>query len=301
MFEAEMLEDAVGSASELWLFTRSCLEKEAGGGVPYTGRVRPAMENVLQREGSMNCFKKLGMKVAMLVSIGLALSLAGIGQTTVTWDAPEGVVWEMVLGTLGPPPLAAQNGNGNGNGPGEEWTCGWCQQVLLPVHGQGNQWFHWFSDEGGDRCLSEGKPDTEGSPPEWEHSYYCAQCQPGAPLGHAPCHTTWGEAAGQCHEPCGGTGPNGNGNGAGNGNGGGGGQEALLAQRATLEEALAAGDVQVIVRMIVDQRPGSHALEYVPEGGRIELFGPCDRIRPVAIVPVPLAVRDGLARYLAVS
>ncbi len=144
----------------------------------------------------MNRFKRL-VRVAVLLPMGLALGLVGTGEVTVDRDARSGIVMEMLLGAVGPAPLAAQNGNGNGI---EVVTCGWC--IEDDVYGQ------WCTTEepiqcfwdtllahqfpnGGDECGLEGKPANA----------ICARCG-----GTSGCHTDWWSVYpdGQgCHMECG--------------------------------------------------------------------------------------------------
>ena len=90
----------------------------------------------------MNCIMKRKTRLAGLFLIGFALSLAGIGEGTVTLDAPAGIVAGIVLGGLGPAPLAAQNPGPNCKICQDDWfeeteeiSGGWAHR--FPSTGEG--------------------------------------------------------------------------------------------------------------------------------------------------------------------
>ncbi len=233
-------------------------------------------------------------RVLILMTVCWALSVVLPSNATIDFEPSVTTTVELAAGdqsvgkTIGlvagslfqAAPAAAQNGNGNGGGGAT--GCGWCEDYHIQG-GEDHGWRHKFHANDPDDC--------EGEKPEPMNPAAMVQCAVCGLPGDCP-DDDW--EPGQCNS-CGGG--NGNGNGAGNGNGGGSGDLAALSPN-TLAGALTRGDVATLAAAIKDSAPVVR-VEYVVAGGRIELFGSCDPVRPIASLPVALDLREALALALA--
>jgi hypothetical protein len=199
-------------------------------------------------------FKKVATKSAFLFPVVFALSLAGIGQTAVTWDASAGVVWEMDLGPLGPAPLAAQV------------VCRDCdEQTDVPCEDVW-QYESLFHPDVGEYC--EGKSPTHIIPdvhnfgtPEWPCYFgtsdpFCRRCG-----GTSACHQDYW--FGECHIEC--------------EDEGGGPDFAVLVHG--LQLAIAEGDLGLTLDLLTARTGG----DVVFETGHLLLTGGCE----TAVIGLP--------------
>lgn len=115
---------------------------------------------------------------------------------------------------------------------------------------------HYFTI-GGELCGWEGRSDDAE----------CSRCR-----RLQNCHKFLDD--GPCHRPCG---PDGD----------------AVAALTEIHEALEAGDMSVVASTILRERTGVH-VQFIPEGGRIDLFLPCDPNLVFRMIPVGPATREAL-------
>lgn len=147
-------------------------------------------------------------------------------------------------------------------------TCGWCEE--FPTFGDTIIWMHQFFDDNPQGCnFVKPSPTYSGGVVQ------CSRCG-----GTSDCHT-WADV-GPCHIECGEAG----------------GDNALFAEAYhELRKGPSEGDVKRVSAALRLQS-GVHRVEYIAEGGRVELFGGCDSIRPAAIFAIPLEMRPLLEQSL---
>jgi len=169
-------------------------------------------------------------------------------------------------------------------------TCGWCEE--FPTFGDSIIWMHMFSEDDPEGCnWPEPQPVYQGG------QVTCAACG-----GTSTCHSE--PDVGLCHHPCGGSNGNGNGNGTGNGTGNGGsdgtGDREGVFDTAydDLRIGLSEGDEGRTLSVLRAQGM-AYRVEYIPDGGRVEMFRPCDPIRPAAVFAVPTRMRPSLVGFLS--
>lgn len=125
----------------------------------------------------------------------------------------------------------------------------------------------WFGETthgfllGGDLCGWVGS--GEGN--------QCARCG-----GTSTCHHVYW--TGECHIACG---PEGD----------------AMAALTEIQQALAGDDATVVASVLLRERSGVH-IEFIPEGGRIDLMLPCDLTQTFRTIPVVPALREALEDHL---
>lgn len=126
-----------------------------------------------------------------------------------------------------------------------EVTCWWCVEA-----GEGEEIRHGFT-LGGELCGLEGRLDDHPG------STQCVRCG-----WKSECHYEFLE--GECHRACGPTGD-------------------AVAALTEIQQALETGDIAVAASALSKKRTGV-SVEFIPEGGRIDLLLPCDPHKPYHVM-----------------
>lgn len=113
---------------------------------------------------------------------------------------------------------------------------------------------------------------VEESMPDHPTPSQCVRCG-----GTSECH--YRRKVGPCHIPCG---PDG---------------DEAVAAVTEIQEAMDTEDVAVVASALVKERSGV-SVEFIPEGGRIDLIVPCHPSMPFRTIPVVPKVREALVAEL---
>ena len=132
----------------------------------------------------------------------------------------------------------------------------------------------WCIEEGGMHSFTlNGRGcGSEGEYPDHPAPSQCVRCG-----GTSECH--YRRKAGPCHIACG---PDGD--------------EAVVAV-TEIQEAMETEDVAVVASALMKERSGV-SVEFIPEGGRIDLVLPCHPSMPFRTIPVVPEFREALVAEL---